>query len=51
MLLIHRLYPQLVRGSELDRLISFFVINVLTWAALVMLIILVVKGRFIESSR
>jgi hypothetical protein len=49
MLLVLRLCPQLVRGSELDRLISFLVINVVTWAVLVMLIIRAAKGRFMEK--
>jgi hypothetical protein len=50
MLLVLRRYPRLVRGNELDRAISFFMINVVTWAVLAMLIIRVAKGPLIEKS-
>jgi hypothetical protein len=50
MLLVQRHYLQLVQGSELDRrLISFFLINVVTWSALAILVMRVCKERFLAS--
>lgn len=49
MLLVQRHYPQLVHGSELDRLISFFLINVVTWSVLAILVMRVCKERFLAS--
>ena len=50
MLLVQRHFPQLVHGSELDRLIGFFLINVVTWFVLAILCTRASKAQFLTNS-
>jgi hypothetical protein len=51
MLLVQHLYPQIVHGTELDRLITFFLVNIVTWSVLAMLGMRAIERRSLASDR